>query len=153
MTGPLYIATAPLLSISEKCVRVRFHVLYDLMSSDSFDLNCTRCVPVLPEMNLYERNFYAFLMCLMFLMYIVPARSAMQSYVSICFICFFYEDYVIDGSHNLLCASYYCSKFLFVCFALCAAHPSTPKITRRRHKLSPTTQGDVSATRIYEPIR
>ena len=81
MTGPLYVATAPLLSISEKCVRVRFHVLYDLMSSDSFDLNCTRCVPVLPEMNLYERNFYAFLMCLMFLMYIVPARSTMRSYV------------------------------------------------------------------------
>ena len=60
MTGPLYIATAPLLSISEKCVRVRFHVLYDVMSSDSFDLNCARCVSVLPDMNLYEINFYAF---------------------------------------------------------------------------------------------
>ena len=90
---------------------------YDLMSSDSFDLNCTRCVPVLPEMNLYERNFYAFLMCLMFLMYIVPARSAMQSYVSVSFVCFFYEDYVFDGSHSFcvlhIIAQNYC---------LCASH-------------------------------
>ena len=54
---------------------------YDLMSSDSFDLNSTSCVPVLPDMNFYEMILFALLMCLMFLMYIVLARSAMQSYV------------------------------------------------------------------------
>ena len=102
---------------------------YDLMPSDSYDPTCTCSVPALSEMNLYEINVYAFLMFLMLLMYVVPARDAVQSYVSICFAYFLYEDYVPDGSHHFLCAAHCSSKFFPR--ALCNAPPHETRPTRR----------------------
>ena len=72
------------------------------------------------------------------------------SYVAGSFVCFFYEDYVIDGSHifgvlHMMAQSY------FVCFTLCAAHPGTPK-TIRRHELL-AFAFSLSSTRLSSRLR
>ena len=80
------------------------------------------------EMNFHEIDVHAFLMFLMLLLYVVPARNAVQSYVSICFACFLWGLCSSDGSYRFLCAAH-CSSKLFT-RALCnASHEPQP--TRR----------------------
>ena len=70
-------------------------------------------------------------------MYIVRARSAMQSYVSVSFVCFFYEDYVIDGSHSF-CVLHIIAQSYCLCASHCVRLTQAPQKQLEDMKLSPS---------------